>query len=104
MPAAAQSAAPKSARRFIRYRLYPGNAGTGSARCGTACAAPCTWNLFVVLYGLRRRTWQANPLGSKPSGSFLTPGQLFTQMRKGKPNAWLAAALRQVRPGINDYT
>ncbi|MCY3657773.1 MAG: hypothetical protein OXG36_01980 [Caldilineaceae bacterium] len=43
-------------------------------------------------------------MSPKPSGSFFIPGQLFTQIRKGKPDAWLAAALRPVQPDINDYT
>ena len=48
--------------------------------------------------------WKANPVGPKPSVSFFTLGKLFTQIRKGQPEAWLASALKQVRPNIDDYT
>ena len=94
----------ETVNRIIRYRLYPGDAETGNRLQGTAGAARFIWNLFVDLCELRWETWKANPVGPKPSVSFFTLGKLFTQIRKGQPEAWLASALKQVRPDIDNYT
>ena len=48
--------------------------------------------------------WKAYKIGPRPSVSFFTLGRLFTQIRNGTPDPWLAAALKQVRPDIEDYS
>ena len=101
----AKSARPtetETVNRIIRYRLYPGDAEMGNRLQGTAGAARFIWNLFLDLYDLRWETWKA--MGPKPSVAFFTLGWLFTQVQKGQPEAWLASALNQVRPDIDDYT
>ena len=84
------------------YRLYPGDAATGNALRGTAGAARFTWNLFVDLCKRHREMRKANPLGPKPSVAFFTLDKLFTQVRNGQLDAWLAAALQPVCSDI-DY-
>ena len=91
------------AHRVVRYRLPPGDAATGNALMGTAGAARFPWNLFVDLCQWRHRLWKADPVGPRPSVSFFTLGRLFTQIRNGHPDPWLAAVLKQVRPDIEDY-
>ena len=107
MPVMVKPARPTEAEtvnRIIRYRLYPGDAETGDRLRGTAGAARFIWNLFMDLCELRWEMWKANPVGPKPSVSFFTLDKFFTQIRKGQPEAWLASALKQVRPDIDDYT
>ena len=69
MSAAAQSTAPKTAHRVIRYRLYPGNARTGNALRGKIHLEPVRGPVRAASTGVA-----VEPIGPQALPFILHPG------------------------------
>ena len=81
--------APETVHRTVRLRLYPGDTATGILLTAIAGACRYVWNHMLADQERRYRMWQMYKIGPKPSTSFFTLGQRFTQLRNDPDHAWL---------------